>query len=110
MFRDEPAEQALARAQVISDLKNLGPQTEKYFLKAGIKTAAELRRLGWKKAMIKLVASNPKHRHSLFAYALIGALKNLDWNAIPDEEKKAAREFCASLKPAKKAHSKKAKA
>ena len=99
MFRDEPASEVIAKAQKISDFKNLGPATEKHFLKAGIKTANQFVKLGWKKTLVKLVESDPKNRHSLFAYALIGALKNQDWNAISEKDKAEARSFSASLKP-----------
>jgi len=98
MFSDEPIEQVLTQAKKISDLKNLGPSSEVTFAKAGIKTAQQFIKMGWKKAMILLVKSNPKNRHSLFAYAIIGALKNLEWNGISEEDKKEAREFTASLK------------
>lgn len=99
MFSDESFEEKLSKAQKISDLKNLGPTTEKGMQKAGIKTLDQFVKMGWKKAMIKLVAFNPKNRHSMFAYALIGALKNVDAFHISEDDKKEAREFCASLKP-----------
>jgi hypothetical protein len=98
MFREEPVETKLANAQKISDLKNLGPVSETAFKKAGIKSAQQFIKLGWQKTMVKLVKSNPKNRHSLYAYALIGALSNTDWNRIPENEKEAAKKFVASLK------------
>lgn len=97
MFSDEPVEKALQKAQKISDLKNLGPKAEETFRKAGIKTAAQFVKLGWKKTMQKLVKSDPKNRHSLFAYALIGALTNREWNALSEKEKEEARNFVRSL-------------
>lgn len=102
MFGDEPAEQTLAAAQRISDLKNMGPVTEEVFKKAGIKTAPQFIKMGWKKAMIQLVKSNPKNRHTIFAYVLIGALTNKEWNRLSDEEKIEARDFVHSLAPIKK--------
>jgi predicted flap endonuclease-1-like 5' DNA nuclease len=101
MFSDEPAAVALVKAKNISDLKNLGPMAEKEFHKAGIKTAQAFMKLGWKKAMVKLIKANPKNRHSMFAYALIGALENKDWGAISAQEKEEARNFVRSL-PRKK--------
>lgn len=98
MFSDEPIQETLLKAKKISDLKNLGPSTEAIFLKAGIKSVKQFVRLGWKKSMEKLIKSNPKNRHSLFAYALIGALKNQQWNGISEQDKQEAREFCASFK------------
>lgn len=98
MFSDEPFKDRIKKATKVSDLKNLGPTSEKEFLKAGIKTANQFVKLGWKKSLEKLVKSNPKNRHSIFAYALIGALQNKEWNRISDEDKLEAKEFVASLK------------
>lgn len=97
MFSDEPAEDVFKKAKKISDFKNLGPESEKGFHKAGITTAQQFIKLGWKKTMEKLVKSNPKSRHSMYAYALIGALTNKDWNAITDAEKEEARNFVRSM-------------
>lgn len=101
MFSDEPAENALQKAKKISDLKNLGPKAEASFRKAGIKTVAQFTKLGWKKTMEKLVKADAENKHSIFAYAIIGALKNKDWNAISEQEKEEARSFVRSL-PQKK--------
>lgn len=98
MFSDEPAAQALAVARNISDLKNLGPESEKAFTRAGIKTAQQFIKMGWKNAMKKLVQYDHKNAHSIFAYALIGALKNTAWNAIPESDKLEARTFVKSLR------------
>jgi hypothetical protein len=107
MFSDEPAEQVLKIAVKISDLKNLGEVTERSFHRAGIKTAQQFIKMGWKKALIKLVALDPKNRHTMFAYALIGALTNKEWNGLSEEEKQEAKEFTLSLKPVKKPATKK---
>lgn len=98
MFGDEPAQDVLIKAKRLTDLKNLGPETEKAFLKAKIKTPQQFIKLGWKKTMVALCKVNPKNNHSLFAYAIIGALKNKAWNAISEEDKLEAREFMKSLR------------
>jgi hypothetical protein len=98
MFSDEPAEDVLQKVQKISDFKNLGPESERVFLKAGIKTAAQFKKLGWKKTMVLLCESNPKNNHSIFAYAVIGALENKFWSRISDEAKQEAREFMKALR------------
>lgn len=102
MFSDEPKEQILTKAKKISDLKNLGPESEKAFAKAGIRTAPQFIKLGWKKTLQKLVRSNPKNCHSLYAYALIGALTNTEWSRISEQEKSEAKEFTRSLRKGKK--------
>lgn len=101
MFSDETFEEKLTKVQKISDLKNLGPSTEKSMHKAGIKTVNQFIKLGWKKSLIKMIKINPKNRHTLFAYALIGALRNKDAFHITDQEKQEAKDFCAQLKPKK---------
>lgn len=98
MFADEPLDKKLATAKNISDLKNLGPKSETEFAQAGIKSVSAFFKLGWKKSLKKLVEANPKNRHSVFAYALIGALKNQMWHRISEEEKLEARDFVHSLK------------
>lgn len=108
MFSDEPAEQVLQVAKKISDLKNMGEVTERNFHRAGIKTAQQFIKMGWKKAMMKMVALDPKFRHTMYAYTLIGALTNKEWNGLSAEEKIEARDFTKSLAPVKKS-AKKAK-
>lgn len=110
MFSDEKSfTEVMKTASRIAELKNLGPATEKHFHKAGIKTVAQFKSLGWKKALEKLVKSNPKNRHSIFTYALIGALKNQEWFRISEDEKREARAFTGSLKPVSGAKKKKGK-
>ncbi len=101
LFSDEPAEVKLASAKKISDFKNLGAASESEFHKAGIKTAKQFIALGWKKTLVKLIKVNPKNRHSMYAYALIGALANKEWFGLSEEEKLEAREYVRSLPPVK---------
>lgn len=110
MFSDEPGEKSVLKAKKISDLKNLGPESERTFSNAGIKTAPQLVQMGWKKAMVKLCKSNPKNNHSIFAYAVIGALENRMWHLISEDSKREAREFMKSLRDRDKAKAKLAKA
>ena len=111
MFSEEPAQNVLSAATKISDLKNLGPVSETVFKKAGIKTAQQFIKMGWKKALVLLVKNNPKNAHSLFTYALIGALKNQEFSHISDADKIEAQVFTKqlrdSLKKTKKKNNKK---
>lgn len=102
MFSDEPLQTRLKKASKISDLLNLGPSSELAFKKAGIKSVDAFVKMGWQKAMLKLIKAEPKNRHPIFAYAIIGALQNKIWNGISEQDKLAAREFCAAHKPRKK--------
>ncbi|MEN0057615.1 MAG: TfoX/Sxy family DNA transformation protein [Bdellovibrio sp.] len=98
MFADIPAEEHLAQAKKISDLKNLGPVAQDLFIRAGIKTPQQFIKMGWQKALVKLVSIDKKCLHSLYAYSLIGALKNQEFNLISDEDKQEARDFTKSLR------------
>lgn len=97
MFSDEAPEKAFEKAVRISDLKNLGPKSENEFHKAGIKTVKQFLKLGWKQTMKKLAKSNPENRHSIFAYAVVGALTNRDWKALSKEERQEVQDFVRSL-------------
>lgn len=98
MFSDEPAEDKLVKAKKISDLKNLGPVAEQAMHKAGIKTVSQFVKLGWKKSMKLLVKSSPKTCHALYAYSLIGALKNQEFTHISEEDKAEARAYMKELR------------
>ncbi|MES2802050.1 MAG: TfoX/Sxy family DNA transformation protein [Bdellovibrionota bacterium] len=98
MFRDETIEEKKDKIKLISDFKNLGPATVMTFAKAGIKTPAQFMKLGWKKTFQKLCEVNPKNNHSVFAYALIGALENTEWHAISQDDKNQAQAFAKILR------------
>lgn len=98
MFRDETLTESLHKIKTLKDFKNFGTVTEKIFIQAKIKTPAQFMKLGWKKTFAKLCSINPKHNHSMFAYAIIGALENKEWNAISDELKIEAQSFAKELR------------
>lgn len=91
MFSEENSLLRLSQAKAITDLKNLGPSSEKEFHRAGIKSAQQLLKMGWEKAYTKIVSRNSKNCHSMFAYAIIGAVKNQEWSRISEDDKLAAR-------------------
>lgn len=98
MFSDAPVEVVIKSAVRISDMKNLGPASEKAFQKAGIKTVAQFVKLGWKGTMKKLAKSDRRNIHAMFAYAVIGALKNREWNGISEDDKAEARSYMNELR------------
>ena len=100
MFSDAPNVNILETANRLSDLKNIGPNLEALFHKAGIKSVTQFKKLGWKKSLVIFVKHNPKMCHSMFTYVLIGALT--DRYKITEEERQEAREFTHSLNPNKK--------
>ncbi len=109
MFADEPIQVRLQQVEKISDLKNLGPTAEAQFQKAGIKNAQQFIKMGWQKALVKLVKVNPKNKHTMYAYALVGALTNKEWNRLTEEEKLEAKTFTRSIPVDKKTKKSKAK-
>lgn len=98
MFSEDPIAVDFLKMKKISELKNLGPASESEFHKAGIKTPQQFKKMGWKKALEELVKVNPKNAHSVFAYALIGALNNKEWFRLSAEEKKEAQVFTKKLR------------
>lgn len=98
MFSESETAIDLEKFDNISDLKNLGPASESEFLKAGIKTPKQFKKMGWKKALAKLVEVNPKNAHAIFAYALIGALNNKEWFRLSPEEKNEAQVFVKTFR------------
>lgn len=98
MFSDDEEAMDFSKVKKISDLKNLGPASEKEFHRAGIKTPQQFQKMGWKKALQKLVKLDPKNAHSVYAYALIGALINKEWFRLNATEKAEAQAFARKLR------------
>jgi DNA transformation protein len=77
---------ATAGATAVSALKGLGPKSQEMLAKAGIKTEAQLRKLGAVRAYAKAKAANPKARLNLL-WAIEGALSGRDWKAVAESER-----------------------
>lgn len=65
----------------ISDMRNLGPASEKMLKKIGITESEQLKELGPDKAFIMLEDKGLKP-HTSFLYALIGACTDRSWNDV----------------------------
>lgn len=98
MFSEENVSVDFTKFKNISDLKNLGPSSEKEFYKAGIKTPQQFQKMGWKKAFQKLVNVNPKNARAIYAYSLIGALSNNEWFRLSAEDKEQAQILAKKLR------------
>ena len=81
----------------ISTIPNLGPATEAAFIKAGIRTAEQLRGLGADAAYQQLMAAGTRP-HFIGYYVLHMALQGRPWNDCKGEEKKAMRVRFDALK------------
>lgn len=74
----------------VSALPNLGPESEKSFARAGIRSAEELRALGADKAYAALLAHGTRP-HFIGYYALVMGLQGRPWNDCRGEEKTRLR-------------------
>ena len=78
----------MAKAPIpVSQMRNLGPKTERMLCEAGIKNSDELRRVGAIEAYrrLKFLAGGV----SLNAlYAIEASLRGVDWRELSKEEKK----------------------
>jgi DNA transformation protein len=70
----------------LSDLQNLGTKSLEMLAKAGIKTSAQLKKLGAARAYARTKAVLPKASLNLL-WALEGALTGRDWKTVADSEK-----------------------
>ena len=67
----------------VAALFNLGPKSAAWLVAAGIRSRADLARLGAVRAYLKVKAQQPNASLNLL-WALAGALERCRWNALPD--------------------------
>ncbi len=71
----------------LSNLKGIGPKSEKCLIEVGIRTEQQLREVGAIRAFIKLKKECSTAPSLNFLYALVGALENEHWVNIAGNEK-----------------------
>ena len=71
----------------LSNLKGLGPKSEKCLNEIGINTREDLERLGAVRSFIKLKNECSIKPSLNFLYAIVGALENEHWANIAKSEK-----------------------
>lgn len=76
----------------VSKLKNIGPETARWLNDIGIETRADLERVGAVDAWRQLKIARPRQLTVVGLYALVGALRDEHWNALPAELKARLRE------------------
>lgn len=74
----------------VSSIPNLGPASEVAFARAGIHSAAELRRMGADAAYLALLQSGTAP-HFIGYYVLVMGLQGRRWNDCKGDEKAALR-------------------
>lgn len=72
----------------ISEMRNLGPASEKMLAKIGINTSQQLIKLGPEKAF-KIMKEKGMKPHTSFLYAMIGAVTDRSWFYVVKDFKQA---------------------
>ena len=72
--------------QAIADLHGLGPKSQAMLMGAGIKTVAQLKRLGSVRAYAQVKATGANASLNLL-WALEGALTGLPWQVVAKEHR-----------------------
>lgn len=85
----------------IAKARNLGPQTAIELDAVGINTREELIEVGWEEAFARVAELFPKRLHLTMAYALIGAIEDLDWRSIPPDLQARAKKLVAAMRRAR---------
>ena len=82
------------------NLKNIGPEMAAKLVAAGIDSPEKLRRLGARKAFLKLHETGQfcGKYNAAYLYALEGAIRNCDWRAIPERLKSEYKSYTAELR------------
>lgn len=70
----------------LSAMRNLGPKSQAVLAKAGIKTVAQLRKLGAVQAYARVKAKDPRASLNLL-WALEGALSGRDWKSVAETDR-----------------------
>ena len=78
----------------------MAPRWPQKLVKAGINSSEKLRKLGAKKAFLKLYEKGLLFEgyNAAYLYALEGAIRDCDWRAIPEKLKKEFKKYTAELR------------
>ena len=81
------------------ELRNIGPEMATKLANAGINSPEKLRKLGAKKAFLKLHEKGQfcEKYNAAYLYALEGAIRDCDWRAIPEKLKTEFKNYTAEL-------------
>lgn len=88
----------------IADMMNLGPAVEKDFKSMGITKPSQIKKMGAKKAFIKMLEGRLKINRSakccnaLYLYAIYGAIHEITWTQIPESIKNEFKRFTDKLR------------
>lgn len=85
-------------------LENVGPKLAEKLVQVGIDTPEKLKRIGAKKAFLKMYEHGDKYGdyNAAYLYALEGAIRDCDWLDIPEQLKEEYKNYSQSLQKNKK--------
>ncbi len=81
----------------VSSIRNLGPDSDAAYARAGIDTATKLRGFGADAAYLKLLQSG-KNPHFIGYYSMVMGLQGRPWNDCQGAEKQALRKRFDAIK------------
>ena len=92
-----------AEKDLAKKLRNIGPAMAKKMLAAGIDTPEQLRQLGAKEAYKRMYANGDGYgdHNAAYLHALEGAIRDCDWNEIPDSIRQEHQIFAKKLQALK---------
>ena len=93
----------LART-LAKQLRNVGPKLAAKLVEIGIDSPEKLRKIGAKKAFVKMYPTGDSYGdfNAAYLYALEGAIRDCDWLDIPEIVKQDYKEFAKDLQLKKK--------
>lgn len=86
--------------ELAKKLRNIGPVVAKKLIKAGIDTPEKLKKLGAKKAFLRIFETGGfcGKFHAAYLYALEGAILDCDWRALPKKTKDGFKAYTEELR------------
>ncbi len=81
----------------LTSMKNIGAEMARKLAAAGVRTPQELEQAGAKEAFFRLKVLYP-NVCLVHLYALEGALRDMDFNSLPQEVKADLKEFSDALR------------
>lgn len=86
--------------QLAKQLRNIGPIVAEKLIKAGIDSPEKLKKMGAKKAYLKILETGGfcGKFHAAYLYALEGAIIDCDWREIPKKTKEEFKAFTQELR------------
>lgn len=82
----------------IIEARNLGPKSVELLESLDIYTLEELVERGWEDVFLMLAQAYPEYLNLNFAYAMIGAIKDIHFNDVSKTDKEDARIYVKQLK------------